>query len=82
MPHLSTADAATQAATDLIAALKKPAPAAPFRSLTTQHHTALCQLAEIFNSATVPTSEPILKFKPPEEPTSTQPVVDLVPTPR
>eukprot|EP00957_Ditylum_brightwellii_P162630 12383805-Ditylum_brightwellii.AAC.1 len=64
MPWLSTDDAATQAANDLIAALKKLAPAAPFQSLTTQHHTTLHQLAEIFNSATIPTSEPILKLKP------------------
>eukprot|EP00957_Ditylum_brightwellii_P071360 5424915-Ditylum_brightwellii.AAC.1 len=58
MPQLSTTDAATQAANDLIQALKKPAPSALVCSLTTKHHAALKQLAEIFNNAIVPPSEP------------------------
>ena len=43
VPKLSSADAATIAANDLIEALKNPAPAAPYQSLSNQHHTILKQ---------------------------------------
>eukprot|EP00957_Ditylum_brightwellii_P063572 4825973-Ditylum_brightwellii.AAC.1 len=63
MLHLTMIDASTQAANDLIAAFKTPTPAAPFQSLTTAHHKALQQLADIFNTAAIPNTEPTLYLK-------------------
>jgi hypothetical protein len=51
MPKLSSQDAASQAAQDLIQALQNPAPAAPFHPLGAAHLTALHQLAAIFCNA-------------------------------
>jgi hypothetical protein len=48
MPRLSSADAATRAAQDLIHALRHPAPASPFQ-VTEDRLASLKQLAEIFD---------------------------------
>ena len=50
MPKLSSEDAATAAANDLIAALQKPSPALPYLKLGSTHTTALKELATIFNN--------------------------------
>jgi hypothetical protein len=47
MPKQSSADAAIRAAQELIHALKHPAPATPFQSLSNQHLQSLEQLADI-----------------------------------
>eukprot|EP00957_Ditylum_brightwellii_P004788 364944-Ditylum_brightwellii.AAC.1 len=74
MPCLSAADAAMHAANDLIAALCNPAPAAPFRSLQTEHHDAQQKLAEFFNNVTVLTAAPTLTLK---EPTTDNNIKEL-----
>ena len=51
MPGVNSADAATHAARDLIAALNNPAPASPF-SICDKKVAALKKLAEIFNTVT------------------------------
>jgi hypothetical protein len=51
MPRTSSADAAKQAARDLIHALLPPKPAAPFVQLGDQQTQALQQLAQIFDAA-------------------------------
>ena len=51
MPRTSSADAAKQAAHDLIHALLHPAPAAPFATLGVAQTQALQQLAQIFAGA-------------------------------
>jgi hypothetical protein len=51
MPRPSSADAAKQAARDLIHALLHPKPAAPFAQLGDQQTQALQQLARIFDAA-------------------------------
>lgn len=53
MPKLSSADAAMQAAQDLIRALEQPHPATPF-DIGDEQILALRQLADIFASATAP----------------------------
>eukprot|EP00957_Ditylum_brightwellii_P075792 5760402-Ditylum_brightwellii.AAC.1 len=62
MPKLFSVDAATLAVNDLIQAPKNPEPVAPFQSLTTDHHCALQQLAQIFNNATTPNADPTLRL--------------------
>jgi hypothetical protein len=59
MPKLSSADAAQDAAQDLIAALQNPSLAAPFHPMGDAQLTALRQLATIFGTACprVPTAE-------------------------
>ena len=52
MPKTSSADAATQAAQDLIHALDNPTPAAPFATLGTEQLHAIRQLADIFQTST------------------------------
>jgi hypothetical protein len=52
MPKLSSADAATRAAQDLVAALQNPSPAAPFATLGQDQMQAIRQLASIFASVT------------------------------
>jgi hypothetical protein len=52
MPKLSSADAATHAAQDLIAALQNPSPAAPFHPMGDAQLTALRQLATILGTST------------------------------
>ena len=52
MPKLSSADAATIAATELTHALQNPAPAAPFLKLGDEQLDAIKQLAKIFNTST------------------------------
>ena len=49
MPRVSSANAATLAARYLVEALKQPTPNAPFATINDTHHTALRNLAEIFN---------------------------------
>jgi len=51
MPKLSSADAARNAAKDLIQALGNPAPASPLNQLTDPELQALRQLAQIFDAA-------------------------------
>ena len=51
MPEVNSADAATHAARDLIAALKNQAPVSPFR-ICDEKVAALKKLAEIFDTAT------------------------------
>lgn len=48
MPALSSADAATRAAHDLTQALRKPHPAGPLQPVSTELHSQLQQLADIF----------------------------------
>jgi hypothetical protein len=57
MPKTSSADAATQAALDLIAALQNPTPAAPFATIGDEQLNAIRQLAAIFQAATTPASK-------------------------
>ena len=52
MPRISSVDAATQAANDLITALQKPSPALPHLDLSTDHTKTLKKLATISNNAT------------------------------
>ena len=68
MPHMSPADAATQAACDLIHALENPSPTAPCNNLGTKKTAALRRLAKIFHIVQAP---PI-----------PSPSVDPAPTPR
>lgn len=90
VPNLSTADAATLAANNFIVVLHKPAPAAPFCSLTTKHHQALQQLAKIFNDVVTPTSDKTLTLKEPRVihrkilviPPPTQPILQKLSEPR
>ena len=49
MPRVSSANAATLAARDLIEALQKTAPNAPFVKINDTHNEALISLAELFN---------------------------------
>jgi hypothetical protein len=58
VPKLSSTDAAIHAARDLILALECPYPKTPFPMLSTQHITALKQLANIFRTATAPDDVP------------------------
>ena len=60
VPKLSSADAATHAANDLIQALERPYPKTPFPMLSTRHLTALKQLAHIFRAASTPVTGPTL----------------------
>ena len=48
MPRVSSADAAAQAAQDLIHALEKPSTTAPYNTIGTGHTVELRRLAEIF----------------------------------
>ena len=54
LPRLSSADAATMAARDLIKALQKPHPAVPFTNIGDHQLAAIQQLADIFNHAVAP----------------------------
>ena len=58
MPATSAADAATDAARELTAALLNPAPASPFPALGTEQMAAIKQLAAIFTDATTPATAP------------------------
>ena len=49
MPIVLSANAATLSAQDLVGALKQPMPNAPFATIYDTHHTALRNLAELFN---------------------------------
>jgi hypothetical protein len=78
MPHLSSTDAALQAAKDLTDALCNPHPAAPFFTLSDATHKAIEQLATIFHRAlprvsetkpVKPTNAPrVMKIQPPSIP--------------
>ena len=52
VPRVSSADAATLAARDLVEALKHPIPNTTFSTINDIHHTALINLAELFNIIT------------------------------
>ena len=54
MPATSSADAATEAARELTAALMNPSPASPFPTIGTEQMAAIKHLAAIFNVATSP----------------------------
>jgi hypothetical protein len=58
VPKLSSADAATHAAHNLILALERPYPKTPFPMLSTRHITALKQLANLFRTVTAPDNVP------------------------
>ena len=63
MPKISSADAATAAARDLIYALQNPHPAAPIAPLADEHGKRLQQLAEIFQQVTThPEPAPRVRF--------------------
>ena len=49
MPRVSSANAATLSEQDLAEALKQPMSNAPFSTINDTHHTALRNLAELFN---------------------------------
>jgi hypothetical protein len=75
MPKTSSADAATQAARDLISALQNPAPAAPFATLGNEQLHAIRKLADIFQVATEsPTTAAPNPVSLPRVPTATNPV--------
>jgi hypothetical protein len=78
MPKTSSADAATQAATDLVHALQNPAPAAPFAQLGNKQLAALRQLSEIF--ATILPQDKS-RPTPPRVPTRITPLQPAVPPP-
>ena len=54
MPVISSSDAATHEATDLISAFKNPTPDAPFAPLGTKKLDALRKLAEIYQGQISP----------------------------
>jgi hypothetical protein len=66
MPHLSSQEMAIQAARELMFALRKPTPAAPFARLGYNQHAALARLANIFKeiAAPEPCEEQVLPTKP------------------
>ena len=49
MPRVSSADAATLSAWDLVEALKHTMPKVHFATINDTHHTALRNIAELFN---------------------------------
>ena len=49
MPRVSSADAATLSAWDLVEALKHTMPKVHFATINDTHHTALRNLVELFN---------------------------------
>ena len=49
IPIVSSADAATLAALDLVEALQNPTPNTPFEKFNDKNHTALINLAEVLN---------------------------------
>eukprot|EP00957_Ditylum_brightwellii_P180065 13716977-Ditylum_brightwellii.AAC.1 len=55
IPHVSSTDAATNAAKDLTAALAQPPNTAPFAAIGDKQLNAIKQLAEIFDSKTTAT---------------------------
>ena len=54
IPGIYSVNAATYAATDLISALKNPAPAVPFAPLVTEKLNVLIKLSETFEGQTTP----------------------------
>ena len=87
MPTASSQDAAIAAALDLTKALQNPSPASALSPLSDNHHHALTQLAEIFNTATArPTNNkstataPPPGFDPVIQEASDQPRVEEIPT--
>ena len=71
MPATSSADAATDAARELTAALLNPAPASPFPSLGTEQMAAIKQLAAIFHVATAAKPTFLVKLAPTPSPAPT-----------
>ena len=58
MPYRSSAENNTITATELINALKNPAPAAPFINVGDKHMGGLTKLANIFSKLTQPSPTP------------------------
>jgi hypothetical protein len=63
MPHLSSQEMTTQAARELIFALRNPAPAAPFARLGHQQHDALAKLSNILKEIAAPEPSDAITMK-------------------
>jgi hypothetical protein len=81
-PTISTADAATHAAQELIHILRHPAPNAPFRPLCPRHLQGLRELAAIFKTATADRCTPNAPAPPPRVHGTYVSDVETAPPPR